>query len=137
MKHDYTINGDSALYSTLDEIQRLYKEHRYLTIRIDTGKQRTGQQNRALHKWLGILAQTLNDAGLDMKKVIKQEVEIPWSTDSAKDYLWRPIQNAVIGKQSTVDAERTEYNEVYEVLCRHLSQKFGIEPPPWPHREEE
>ena len=42
-------------------------------------KQRTLQQNKALHKYFEILADTLNEAGLDARVVLKPEIEIPWT----------------------------------------------------------
>jgi len=97
-------------------------------------KQRTIRQNAALHKWLQEVADTLNSAGLDMRTVLKEEVEIPWTGESAKNHLWRPIQIIMQDKESTADADTTEYTQVYEVITRHLQQRFGIDIPLWPDR---
>jgi len=96
--------------------------------------QRTKSQNSAIHLWLQQVADTLNDAGLDMKTVLKEEVEIPWTRESAKNHLWRPIQIIMQDKESTADANRKDYTEVYEVIARHLQQKHGISVPLWPDR---
>ena len=103
----------------------------------DAAKQRTNQQNRALHLFCRLLSQALNDAGLDQRKVLKPSVAIPWNEESVKESLWRPIQQAVIQKESTADAETSEYNQVYEVLSRHLSSKLGVTPPAWPSHTRE
>lgn len=100
----------------------------------DPTKQRTNQQNRALHLFCRLLSKTLNDAGLDQRRVLLPSVDIPWNEESVKESLWRPIQEAVIQKQSTAEAETGEYNQVYEVLTRHLSQKLGVTAPEWPSR---
>lgn len=99
--------------------------------------QRTDRQNRALHLWLSMLAETLNAAGLDQRTVLKPGVSIPWTPDAAKEQLWRPIQEALVGKHSTTQLEKLEVGEVEEVLTRHLQEKFGVEIPPWPHFESE
>lgn len=91
-------------------------------------------QNAALHKYLEMLAELLNEAGLDMKKVLKPQVDIPWTKESAKEHLWKPIQQIVIDKSSTTQATTAEYSQVYDVLSRHLAEKFGIYCP-WPSRE--
>lgn len=100
---------------------------------------RTLQQNRALHKFFGLLAEELNKAGLDMKVVLKPEVDIPWTAQMVKEFLWRPIQKAYIGKQSTTELEKVkEIDEIYEILNRHLAQKFGefgLENVPFPSLE--
>lgn len=91
----------------------------------DNLKQRTIQQNRALHLYFQILADTLNDAGLDMKKILKPEIDIPWNKDTVKNFLWRPIQKAQINKKSTTELTTREIDLVFNTLNRHLSQ-FGI-----------
>ncbi len=106
---------------------------------IDTEKevqQRTPLQNRALHKYCQMLADALNDAGLDMKQVLKPEIDIPWTKHSVKDHLWRPIQIIMTGAPSTASALTPEYGEVYKVLDRHLAEKFGVSVP-WPSLDEQ
>lgn len=92
-------------------------------------KQRTIQQNKALHKYFELLAATLNDAGLDMKKVLKPEIDIPWSKSSVKEYLWRPVQKIQLGKRSTTEMNTKEIDQVLETINRHLGEKFGIHIP--------
>jgi len=89
-------------------------------------KQRTKQQNKALHKYFTILAEELNAAGLDMRKVLKPEVEIPWTTQSVKNCLWRPLMQIMVDQISTTDMETKDITLIYETLNRHLSTKFGI-----------
>ena len=79
-------------------------------------------------------ADALNDAGYDMKRTIKQDVDIPWSQSSAKEFLWRPIQKIVTGLDSTTKPEASQYSAIYEVLNRHIAQKFGVSIP-WPEKD--
>lgn len=95
-------------------------------------EQRTLQQNKALHKLFRQLSEQLNDAGLDMKAVLKPDVDIAWTPEMVKEYLWRPIFEVMTQKESTADANTTDYSAVYDVLSRHLGQKLGITPPPFP-----
>lgn len=90
---------------------------------------RTTQQNKALHLYFTMLADELNGAGLDMRKALKQDIEIPWGTESVKDYLWRPIQRVVLKKESTTELTTNEIDKVWEILNRHLGEKFGIHIP--------
>lgn len=91
--------------------------------------QRTAQQNKALYKWFTELATELNNRGLDMKTVLKPEVEIPWDTESVKKHLWRPLQKTILDKESTTELTTAEVNKVYEVIDRHLLTKFDINMP--------
>src|ERR1044071_6647334 len=92
-------------------------------------KQRTIQQNKALHLYFQIIAEKLNDAGLDMRVVLKPEVEIPWTKESVKDHLWRPVQDLYLKKDSTTELTTDEITKVYEVLNRFLAEKHGISEP--------
>lgn len=135
MKTKYIIDRDSARSRFIEDFYRLYGEHKHLKVTIDTGMQRTSKQNRALHKFCQMLADALNAAGLDQRKLLKPGVEIPWSMLAVKECLWKPIQDAVIGKESTADADRDEYSKVYEVLNRNLGAKFGVHVP-WPEKKQ-
>lgn len=99
-------------------------------------KKRTPLQNKSLHKFCEMLADAFNDAGLDMKAVLKPDIDIPWRKESVKEHIWRPIQLAMLNKESTVKLETKECSEVYEVLSRHLGDKFGIHVP-WPSLDEQ
>ena len=87
---------------------------------------RTKQQNKALHKYFEIVAETLNNAGLDMRVVPKEEIEIPWSKETIKDFLWRPIQRAYLQKRSTTQLDTKDIDEIYDILTKHLGEKFGV-----------
>lgn len=89
-------------------------------------KPRTLKQNRALHLLFTHLADELNDAGLDMRKTLKPGVDIPWSGKTIKEYLWRPVQKAQLGKESTTELTTKEIDLVFETILRHLGDKFGL-----------
>lgn len=128
------VNSEQSKAEFVEKMSQLYDKHKFLRITVKTGKQRTNKQNAALHKYLSMLSDELNAAGYDMKRTLKHEVDIPWNSDLAKDYLWRPIQKAVTGHDSTTKPERKQYSEIYEVLTRHLGSKTGVYVP-WPHIE--
>lgn len=96
--------------------------------------QRTLTQNKALHKFCDLLSKALNDAGLDMRAVMKPEAEIPWTPENVKDNLWRPVQKAMYGKESTTELDTAEVSKVHEALMRHLGQKLGVPYVSFPNR---
>lgn len=96
---------------------------------------RTNQQNKGLHKGCELLADALNDAGHDMKRTLKEEVDIPWNKETVKDYLFRPIMQAMFNKESTTELNTDEVSEVWRVLNRHTAQKLGVSVP-FPSEEE-
>lgn len=88
--------------------------------------QRTNQQNKALHVLFKMLADELNQSGLDMRRTLKQDVEIPWNDKTVKEYLWRPIQRAQLKKESTTELNTVEIDQVFDTINKHLGEKFGL-----------
>ena len=89
-------------------------------------KKRTLKQNKSLHKYCDMLADELNMAGYDMKKVLKPGIDIMWTPESVKNYLWRPVMHAMFDKISTTELETKDVTKVYETLNRHTASRFGI-----------
>lgn len=104
---------------------------------IEIDKQRTDSQNRAMWLFMTRLAESLNDAGLDMKVVLKPQVSIPWTKDSVHDYLWLPVQKAMFGTDSTTFLHKVEQvDKVHKVLMRELGKNHGVEYLEFPNDEE-
>ena len=98
---------------------------------------RTPTQNASLHLWLRQLAESLNECGFDnvLDFPWREGMEIPWTEHMTKELLWRPVERAMFGHESTTEAGKFDYGEIYETLCRGLAQKLpGFVPPPWPEQ---
>ncbi len=120
------VNSDASLNEALKAVRDAYKAKRCLKINMKIGNVRTGSQNSAMHKYFKMLADKLNEAGLDQREVIKPSVDMPWSENSVKEHLWRPIQLAVLDKESTTKLNRDQVSQIYDILNRNLSEKLGI-----------
>lgn len=96
--------------------------------------ERTKLQNRAMHLAFTLLADELNNAGLDMKKVLK--VDIPWTPKTVKEFLYRPVMRAMLNKESTTELDTKEISDVWEVLTRELAEKKGVNAIPFPSQEQ-
>lgn len=98
--------------------------------------QRTTQQNRALWKFFSLLSDEMNEKGLDMRTTLKESIEIWWTPEMVKEYLWKPFMKAKYGKESTTEMEKIdEIDKIHEDLMRNLGEKFGIEFIDWPSYE--
>ena len=136
MSDEIIVNSAHSKELFVAQMAKLYDEHKYLRLTMKTGKQRSNLQNSSLHLYLSHLSEALNDAGYDMKKTLKQEVDIPWDAKgvNAKEFLWRPIQKALTKKDSTTKPTAKDYVYIYEVLSRHLVEKLGVNVP-WPNKD--
>ena len=108
-----------------------------ITIEPCVDKTRTLTQNNCLHQWCAQLANILNDAGYERtmeSPLLKSPVSLPWDKIAVKDFLWRPVQLALCGEESTKYPSKIDYPAIYDVIVRHLGEHFGITAPPWPTR---
>jgi hypothetical protein len=97
---------------------------------------RTQKQNDCIHLWLRQVVETLNDAGFDMKKTLKPGIDIPWTEVAAKEFLWRPVQQALTNEESTTKIETIDPSVICDVITRHIGEKHGVVLPPFPSRFE-
>ena len=117
------------LEEAIRELTETYEKTGYVEMECTTVQTRTARQNRALHVYLRLLGEALNEAGLDQRAVLKSNFPIPWSTESAKQNLFSPIMKAMFDIDSTTKLERVQVSQVYDVLNRSLSEKYGISIP--------
>lgn len=101
-----------------------------------TYPKRTKQQNKALHVLFNLLAEQLNDVGLDMRKTLEPHIAIPWSGRAVKEYLWRPVMKQQLVKASTTQMTTVEIDQVFDTLMRFLAMKHGFEGVNFPSVEE-
>ena len=128
------INSQQSLDAYKAHLDDQFKKHGYLRLTIKNGKQRTLTQNGALHRYCAEVAIALNDAGFDFRTFVKEGYPVPWSEDLAKDYIWRPIQKAITGKDSTTKPETHQYSIIYDSVNAKLAE-HGIFVP-WPSKDE-
>ena len=88
-------------------------------------KPRTLTQNASLHLLLTQIANELNDSGLYMQRVLKQDAEIQWTPEAAKEYLLRPFIIAMYQKNSTTQLTTKEIGDAMNAMCDHLAKATG------------
>lgn len=112
--------------------QKLIAELESLLERAKAGeKVRTPVQNRSLHAYFTLVAESLNNSNLSVRDVLKPGVDVPWTPLTVKELLWRSVQRIFLGKESTSLLSTKEVNQVYEIVDRHLSQ-IGLDSIPFP-----
>ena len=102
-----------------------------------TEKQRTPNQNNALHQWLDECAEVMTEAGIEqthfLEMLHERGVEMPFTKESLK-VIFRYLMDKVYDKDSTAKASTTEYNTIQEGLAKLVAQKYGVALPSWPDR---
>jgi len=133
---DFVVNSDYSEELFIAHVKKLREEHGYIRFKMSAELPATKKQRSALHVYCGLLAEALNDAGYDLRRFfeLRPKIDIPWSLDLVKKELWKPIYLVQHNKESTTDANRTDYNDTYETLNRFTAQEFGISIP-WPSKD--
>lgn len=117
------------LEEAIRELTETFEKTGYVEMECTTVQTRTARQNRALHVYLRLLGEALNEAGLDQRAVLKSNFPIPWTSPSTKENLFKPIMRAMFDIDSTRKLAPVQVSQVYDVLNRRFSEKYGISIP--------
>lgn len=120
------INGEVSLQEAFFLIKQKYQKDRYLILTIENA-QRTLTQNRAIHLYFTMLASELNEKGLDIRKVLRESFNIPWSKDSVKELIWCEVQKSMFGTTSTKQLTTDQVSQVFDVIHLHLINTFEVD----------
>ena len=129
--------GNMLIPYDKEEIEKLNKlKDGIYQVKLSNLDLRTLTQNRAFHLYFTMVAVQLNNSGLYINTLIKEDkykADIDWSGDLVKNQLWRPIMEAILDKKSTTQLEKAEVDRVYNTLNRYLSG-MGVSVP-FPNRD--
>lgn len=99
--------------------------------------QRTPKQHRALHLFFTILSDAFNESGLTVKDILEViNIGVKWTPVSVKESFWKPIQKALLNKESTKDLNTIEITKVVDVITEALGTRIGFEMPEFPSEEQ-
>lgn len=87
---------------------------------------RTNRQNRAAHLCLRRLAEALNDAGFGIPHPLNPDFQIPYTEESCKELLLRPVMKAMFNKESTTKLETKELSTCFDALLNRLAEVTGV-----------
>ena len=140
MQEELTINSDATLGKATRLINDLYSIKKFLTVTVSTGRTRTSQQNKAIHKFCRMIAESCNDAGYEytIKSLLANKaIMLPWTWERVKDVIWLEVQSAMYPdkKRSTTALKSDEVTQVADVIIRHLAEELSINLP-FPSKDE-
>jgi hypothetical protein len=102
-------------------------------------EQRTTAQNRAIHKYFEMVADALDREGHSVQDVLKlaRKADIRPTPEIVKEVMWKPIQKAMYGTDSTTQLTTAQVDKVYEVMNKFLSEQMEVVHTPFPSRDEQ
>jgi hypothetical protein len=89
--------------------------------------QRTISQNSSIRVFDRLLADELNAKGHTVKLVLekmKTGADVPWTPSSAHDLLWKPMQKAMTGKESSTELDTTQPSDIHKTLMFWLVENL-------------
>jgi hypothetical protein len=120
-------DNELSIQHVMRTVDTSYQTYRVQIELVKDKDLRSTTQNSAMHVYFTLLAKELNDAGLDVKTVLESKsVGIDWTPESVKELLWRPLQKAVTGKESSAKILVDDVSKIFKHLSGHLLHLFGI-----------
>ena len=91
-------------------------------------KKRSSQENRALHVLFQNIAYELNRLGLvfTFRGIKGMEIATTYTPDIVKNFLWKPLQDALVKKESTTQLTHNDIGLIFEILGKWFAEN-GIE----------
>lgn len=87
---------------------------------------RTYRQNRTIHLLFRRMAEALNEAGFEISHPFKPDLEIPWSEESVKDLLYRPIITSYFKVDRSSLLDTAQLSESMEILIDAVNRNTGV-----------
>lgn len=91
---------------------------------------RSDQQRKAIEVYCKEMANSINAGGYEFSAFIEHKklkgTETPWSQELFKEYVWRPVQQAYLNKESTTRLKPDEVTRVYEVVNAKMAEIAGV-----------
>ena len=101
-------------------IDRVYKIQR---------ADRTWRQNNTLHLLFRRMAKDLNDAGYEIPHPFKPDLEIPYSEESVKELLYKPIITMYFKVDRSSDLDAEQLSESMTILVDAVNRNTGVYTP--------
>lgn len=126
--------GQLLPYSKEDkELIDKLKDGAVYEIDIKDADMRTVTQNRAIHLWCDMLANTMNTQSMVIQDVIKLNTK--WDMLKVKEMIFKPVVKSLYTKDSTTKLNKDEFELIIDTIIRALSYKGVENIPDFPSRD--
>ena len=97
----------------------------------------TRQQQKSLFKWLGMIADELNENGITLQAFLHPAFDIhPTKKNLHESFVKQLIEKQWGYKSTTELKKKKEIDKIIDIVTLHCSEKFGITAPPFPSEDE-
>ena len=91
-------------------------------------KKRSSQENKALHVLFQNIAYELNRLGLEFtfRGIKGMDIQTTYCPEIVKQFLWKPLQDALLKKESTTQLTHNDIELIFEILGKWFAEN-GVE----------
>ena len=137
MTTSYVLQKPEQVEHFSQTIGELVEKHGLVTVDYKVGKTRSSFQQAALEVWCRNIAALFNESGItrEIRSPIfkKGGMEVDWTRDAVKNEIWRPVQLALTGHESTTKPTAIDYKQISDTIFIAFAEK-GMQLPAWPVR---
>lgn len=118
-------------------IEKKLKSIGFVNIKIKKKPEtRTQSQHNSVFLYSEKYANSLNDAGFDVKKTLSKNVKLPWTKDFFREYVWKPIQKHHFGTTSIKSLKKVgQIDKIVDSINITIGERTGVSVA-FPSREE-
>ncbi len=124
----YRTEISAEKYRAKEDFNKLIDSEQIIEIK-NVGKKRTDRQRKAMYLYFKLLSEAFNGAGIDMRALIEDDIDIPFTPETVKSHLWVPVQKAYLEKTSTTELKTKDIPMIYDILNKHIGERTGIHVP--------
>lgn len=124
MGEQIVVNSDKSLGTFMSRVAELHSSSGWVTYTWVTGKKRTNNQNAAMWKYFGHVAEGLNRIGMSCyisSPMFKSDIEVEWNKELVSQ-MWLTVQEAVAPGtgDSTRMCPKDKVSKIYDIINRKL-----------------
>ena len=108
-------------YSTFNH---LLQNERLIELK-EIKKTRTNLQNATLHQFFVLIADELNNLGLEFNYtgLTVENLNTRYTPEIVKEFIWRPIQRTLFKIESTTKLTTQQINDISDVIIKFFGEK--------------
>lgn len=98
----------------------------------------TRQQQKSLFKWLGLIADALNEEGITLNEFLMPAIQVPATKENLhKTFLKQLIKNLHNEDSTTEIKKNKEIDQLIDIITLHCANNFQLSVPPFPSEDKQ
>lgn len=120
----FNLQNESEVSKAKEKFNHFVKTGKTINL-VEKKNTRTTRQNSALHLLFTIIANQLNEMGVEFKYfgLKGQIISTRHNPNLVKEHVWKPIQKALFEIESTTKLNTEQINEIVDILTKFFGER--------------